>query len=219
MTNPKDKLDPKKAKEGKLNLASKALHPMFEELLAIVAEASLEKGYEPLNWLNPKNEVTILKLISASKRHINKFIKGTNINEEEKTLLGEPCKNKTNHLVYAAYSLLMAAVITEENIEELDDRSKTLNKFYRQEILSDLAEESQKLGFYDDKPKQNSYCMQPQLELKVTNKNNPQYEKKTTPFDENNICIDINDHLESMRIKKSQYFYGKTDNNESENNK
>lgn len=116
------KLDPKKSKLGKLNLASKALHPRFEEMLAEVAEMSIEKGYEPLNWLDPQNEVTVLKLVSAAKRHEKKFLKGININDEEVTLDGYFCTFKPSHLACAAYSLLMAAVLVEEGIKELDDR-------------------------------------------------------------------------------------------------
>lgn len=51
-------LDPAVSKEGKLNLVSKALHPKFEKMLAIVAALSEEKGYAPLNWLDRSEEHT-----------------------------------------------------------------------------------------------------------------------------------------------------------------
>lgn len=115
-------LNPKSSKVGKLELVSRALHPDFEVLLAKVAALSVEKGYQPLNWLDPDNAVTVTKLMAAARRHENKTLKGIDINDEEKTLEGKLCENKTFHLVYAAYSLLMAAVILQEGIKELDDR-------------------------------------------------------------------------------------------------
>lgn len=116
-----NKLNPKDSKKGKPDLASVALHPDFDELLAQVAEVSVEKGYEPLNWLEPNNEVTVTKLISAARRHENMFRSGHDYNQETK-LGGERCSITAQHLAHAAYSLLMAAVIIKKGITELDDR-------------------------------------------------------------------------------------------------
>lgn len=114
-------LDPRTSKLGKLNLASPALHPDFEEALARVSQVSIEKGYDPLNWLDPKNSVTVLNLIGAAKRHIRSSVLGYNNNQESRQD-GTKCPTTANHLEHAAYGLLMASVIIRSGLLSLDDR-------------------------------------------------------------------------------------------------
>lgn len=111
VTYAKTKLDPKKSKEGKLKLASSALHPEMITLLAQVAELSVEKGYEPLNWIKDESEVTVMYCLNASERHKQKAKLGIDINDEEKTLDGEPTKIQPLHLAQSAYNDLMAALL------------------------------------------------------------------------------------------------------------
>lgn len=114
-------LDPKQSKKNKLRVCSKALHPEFSNPLIDVAEMSLEKGYEPLNWLDPKNHVTTTYLIEAAQRHLDQIKMGIDINTEEKTLSGEYTKNQPYHAAQVAYNCLMLCRQMLEGVE-IDDR-------------------------------------------------------------------------------------------------
>lgn len=114
-------LDPTTSKIGKLALASHALHPYFLTLLAEVAEMSVEKGYEPLNWLKNDSPVTVMYCLNAAERHQQKAKLGIDYNTEEKTLNGDSTNMKPFHLACAAYNNLMAALIILKNPKK-DDR-------------------------------------------------------------------------------------------------
>jgi len=115
------RLDPMQSKKGKLPLASSALHPKFLELLAEVAEMSIEKGYRPLNWVLEDSPVTLMYCLNAAERHANKVKRGFDINSEEKTLQGLPTTNTPLHMAQVAYNYLMAAVLLLEHPDK-DDR-------------------------------------------------------------------------------------------------
>lgn len=116
-------LDPKDSKNGKLNLG--AVHPQFEESLAIVAETALAKGYEEFNWLKQDSATKFRSyLISAAKRHINKFLNGEDYNIE-KDSNGNIVSDKGLHVEYAAYNLLMIATLFRQGRKDLDDRIKS----------------------------------------------------------------------------------------------
>lgn len=115
------KLDPKTSKEGKLKVCSKALHPKLSYPLIAVAELSLEKGYEPLNWLNPENKVTALYLIEAAQRHLDQVKLGIDLNTQERRLDGYYCTNKPYHAAQVAYNMLMLVRQIEEGVL-IDDR-------------------------------------------------------------------------------------------------
>lgn len=104
-----DTLDPEKSKAGKINLCSKALHPQFSYPLVQVSEMSIEKGYEPLNWLQPGHKVTMTYLIGAAQRHLDKVKLGIDINTEEKKLDGTDVSllNQPYHAAQVAYNMLM----------------------------------------------------------------------------------------------------------------
>lgn len=114
-------LDPKKSKEGKLALASTALHPKMLTLLAEVAELSVEKGYPPLNWIQEGSPVTVMYCLNAGERHSQKAKLGIDYNDEERDMNGNPCKTKPMHLAQDAYNKLMAAILLLER-PEADDR-------------------------------------------------------------------------------------------------
>lgn len=114
-------LDPKKSKEGKLKLASNALHPEFITLLAEVAEMSVEKGYTPLNWLEKDSPVSVTYCLNAAERHRQQAKLGIDRNTEEKTLDGDPTKLQPMHLAQSAYNDLMAALLILKR-PEADDR-------------------------------------------------------------------------------------------------
>lgn len=114
-------LDPKTSKKGKLAVCSKALHPEFSYPLITVAEMSIEKGYKPLNWLDPKNEVTVTYLIEAAQRHLDKVKLGIDVNNDEKTLEGKATKNQPYHAAQVAYNMLMLVTQLQNGVE-IDDR-------------------------------------------------------------------------------------------------
>lgn len=114
-------LDPKKSKEGKLKLCSKALHPEFSYPLVDVAEMSIEKQYEPLNYLDKDTSVTITYLIEAAQRHLDQLKLGIDINDQEKTLDGKPTKTQPHHAAQVAYNMLMLVLQQKKGIDK-DDR-------------------------------------------------------------------------------------------------
>ncbi len=114
------KLDPKTSKLGKEIVDSDALHPDFTELLAKVADVSISKGYVPFNWLHNDSFVKVSALLKASARHFRLAKKGINVNKEV-DLDGKEIPIYVNHLVYAAYNNLMAAIIIRD-LPEHDDR-------------------------------------------------------------------------------------------------
>src|SRR4051812_8269348 len=91
-THKKDVLDPKTSKFGKLEVCSKALHPEFTNPLIDVAEMSIEKGYEPMNWLKPGHEVSLSSLLAAAQRHLNMVKMGIDKNDFELKIDGTPCR-------------------------------------------------------------------------------------------------------------------------------
>lgn len=110
-------LDPHISKEGKKKLCSEALHPELWHPLVDVAELSLEKGYEPFNWLEKgKASTHLLYWFNAAQRHFDKAKMGFDINDEEKTLSGEPTKTKPAHLAQAAYCLLTALYLQSQEV-------------------------------------------------------------------------------------------------------
>lgn len=230
------KLDPKKSKLGKLNLASKALHPRFEEMLAEVAEMSIEKGYEPLNWLDSQNEVTVLKLVSAAKRHEKKFLKGIDTNDEEVTLDGKACTFKPSHLACAAYSLLMAAVLVEEGIKGLDDRvlsrpkrsmdghTSPFMKNFSMRTPDGQCEVAPNFQIMNKNYEQEKELRKIKKDMKEglirpeEFKFKAKHEDRKPDLDDSN-CKDIQEHIKNMHKKNSQYFYGKDNNNNDETSK
>lgn len=114
------KLDPKISKKSKLKVCSKALHPEFLYPLIAVSEMSIEKGYEPFNWLTDKN-VTVTYLIEAAQRHLDKIKLGIDVNDNEITLDGASCKNKPLHAACVAYNMLMLCLQIEKRCS-VDDR-------------------------------------------------------------------------------------------------
>lgn len=119
--NTKEWLDPKKSKKGKLKVCSKALHPEFSNPLIEVAELSLEKGYKPLNWLDTNNKVTVMYLIEAAQRHLDKVKMGIDLNTEEKKLDGSQTINQPLHAAQVAFNMLMLCRQMQEGVE-IDDR-------------------------------------------------------------------------------------------------
>ena len=115
-------VNPKDSKKGKQNICNPALHPEFSDPLIVVADMSIEKGYNPLNWLDETSPVTVSYCIAASLRHIKKFQMGFTINNEETTIDGIPTKSQPSHLACAAYNLLMADRILKEKGDTADDR-------------------------------------------------------------------------------------------------
>lgn len=113
-------LDPKTSKLNKEIVDSVALHPDFIAELAKVAQVSVEKGYVPFNWLFKDSETRVSTLLAAHARHLRLAKKGINNNTEVK-LDGSEIKIYANHLVYAAYNLLMANQIIKE-LPTNDDR-------------------------------------------------------------------------------------------------
>lgn len=113
-------LDPAKSKVGKEIVDSQALHPSFVEELAKVAEVSVQKGYEPFNWIKLDSSTRVSTFLQAGQRHLNKAKKGYDTNHE-KRLDGSDITITTHHLVYAAYNLLMAAYKIKY-LPEHDDR-------------------------------------------------------------------------------------------------
>lgn len=116
------KLDPATSKKGKLKLASPALHPEMISLLAEVAELSIEKGYEPLNWLKEDSAVTVSYCLNAGDRHRQKAKLGFDRNTEEKHLDGTPTEIQPLHLAQSAYNDLMAALLILKKGNKADDR-------------------------------------------------------------------------------------------------
>ncbi len=114
-------LDPKSSKQGKIKVCSKALHPEFSYPLIDIAEMSIEKGYEPLNWLDPKNGVTALYLIEAAQRHLDKVKLGIDINTEEKKLDGTATSIQPYHAAQVAYNMLMLVLQIKKGVV-IDDR-------------------------------------------------------------------------------------------------
>ncbi len=115
-------LDPTQSKKGKLALASTALHPKFQELLAEVAELSVEKGYKPLNWIEKDSRVSVMYCLNAAERHAHKVKMGIDRNTEEYRLDGKRCLTTPLHMAQVAYNYLMAAMILLEHPER-DDRA------------------------------------------------------------------------------------------------
>lgn len=117
----KSNIDPNKSKKGKLPLAE--VHPDFEESLALVNELSKVKGYELLNWI--KDDVKcyfVSYLVSAARRHINKFLKGEDYNIEIDQQGNQILEPKVLHVECAAYNLLMLAALFKQGRKDLDDR-------------------------------------------------------------------------------------------------
>ncbi len=86
-----------------------------------MAELSTEKGYEPFNWLNKDNKVTMMYLIEAAQRHLDKLKMGIDINTEEKMLDGTPTKTQPMHGAQVAYNMLMLLRQQKEGIA-IDNR-------------------------------------------------------------------------------------------------
>lgn len=119
-TNPKA-LDPKISKIGKFPICSKALHPEFCYPLVTVSEMSIEKGYEPFNWLKPGHPVTMSYLIAAAQRHLDCLKMGIDINTKETTLDGSSTINQPHHAAQVAYNMLMLCLQIKYGVA-IDDR-------------------------------------------------------------------------------------------------
>ena len=117
-------IDSVTSKDNKEKVSSPALHPLFTRTLVTVAELSVEKGYEPLNWLNPDNKVTVIKLLDAAQRHMDLVRMGYDVNDKEVKLDGTPCKTKPTHSAQVSYNTLMVDMILKdpELAAKLDDR-------------------------------------------------------------------------------------------------
>lgn len=115
-------LNPKKSKEGKLRLCSKALHPEFSYPLINVAEMSIEKGYKPLNWLVRNSPATNASYtIEAAQRHLDKVKLGVDFNTEETKQDGSKIDLEIEHAAQVAYNMLMFCLIKKKGILN-DDR-------------------------------------------------------------------------------------------------
>jgi len=113
-------LDPKTSKKGKLKVCSKAIHPEFNYPQVDVAEMSIEKGYAPLNWLDPSNKVTTMYLIEAAQRHLDKVKMGVDDNTEERKLDGTPTRT-VKHAAQVAYNMHMLLLQQKLGVD-IDDR-------------------------------------------------------------------------------------------------
>lgn len=146
-------LDPKTSKKDKKKVSSKAYHPEMHLPLIPVADMSIEKNYEPFNWLDSNNEVTMTYLIDAAQRHLDKIKLGIDINTEEKTPTGERCKNQPYHAACVAYNMLMLCLQMDKGVA-IDDRmfiDGTPLKQKRLETLNELTKQAQELNMgYED---------------------------------------------------------------------
>lgn len=215
MTNPKDKIGSKKVPLS-LIPGSALAHT------AMAMKNGADK-YGAYNWRQEKVQMMIY--LDAILRHTLAIIDGENLAED----------SGVDHLAHimAGCAILLDCKETGNLIDDRPTKgatSKTLNKLNSRGILDELAKEAQKLNtgypiLTKTLPKEKkSFSMRTPDDQEVTVKSSycvncvnrlesqVPYEVKSHPFDDSN-CKDLNDHIKEMESKRSQYFYGKTNNN------